>query len=116
MRTSHSPAMAFAAAQLPAGEREPGGWRIVACEGTYLLSYEDAQGVPSMRCLEARELRIGPGRLLLGGIDHDSQAYRGFRADRIRSLYHVETGEWVERNVVDWLMKLAKSSARPRRG
>jgi hypothetical protein len=65
--------------------------------------------------VSARELKIGPGRVLLGGIDWRSEGYRGFRADRVDWLRDLETGDVVRRNVVDWLLKRAEGQARVRR-
>ena len=67
-------------------ERQEGAWRVLPLEGTFELVYEDGQGAWSARTLRARELKLGPGRTLLGGIDGGRGGYRGFRVDRIRRL------------------------------
>jgi predicted DNA-binding transcriptional regulator YafY len=107
--TSKEKALATAGPAPPsAAEREAAGaWRVVPLEGAYELSYCDEAGNPSRRRVIARELKIGPGKTLLGGIDMESDHYRGFRADRIDSLVDGETGEIVCRNVLDWLLKRA---------
>jgi predicted DNA-binding transcriptional regulator YafY len=92
----------------PAAEHDDAGaWRIVPLEGAYELSYRDEAGQPSQRRVTACELKIGPGKTLLGGIDIATDHYRGFRADRIASLVDGETGEIVSRNILDWLLKRA---------
>ena len=58
---------------------------------------------------------MGPGKTLLGGIDQTTEAYRGFRADRIAYLVDRETGEMVRRNVLDWLLKRAARQEKARR-
>ncbi len=77
-------------------------WRVLPLEGAYELFYCDEAGHTSRRRLFARELKVGPGKTLLGGIDQATDAYRGFRADRIEYLVDGETGETVRRNVLDW--------------
>jgi hypothetical protein len=88
------------------------GWRILPLAGTFTLVYEDRSGAWSSRTLEARELKLGPGRTLLGGIDRARGLYRGFRVDRIRRLTDHATGERIETGILDRLFALAK----PRRG
>jgi hypothetical protein len=63
----------------------------------------------------ARELKVGPGKTLLGGIDMADDGYRGFRADRIEYLVDAETGEVIRRNVIDWLLKRAEQQEKERR-
>ena len=99
-------------AAIPEG---PGAWQVVPLEGAYELSYCDEAGNPSRRRVIARELRIGPGTTLLGGIDMENDHYRGFRADRIESLVDGETGEIVCRNVLDWLLKRAMRKGKEHR-
>jgi len=82
-------------------------WRVVPFEGAFELSYCDAAGNWSVRRMVSREIKIGPGKVLLGGLDMGSGEYRGFRADRIVRLYDADTGQVVDRNVVDWLIKRA---------
>lgn len=62
--------------------------------------------------LEARELRLGPGRTLLGGIDARRGGYRGFRVDRIRRLVDRATGERIETGILDRLMGRAEAQRR----
>lgn len=112
-------ALAPATARLrnePEGARDEGAWRVLPLEGAFEILYTDAAGRPSLRRLTGRELKIGPGKVLLGGIDRAADAYRGFRADRIRRLYDYETGEVVDRNIVDWLIRRATPSRRGRAG
>jgi predicted DNA-binding transcriptional regulator YafY len=96
-------------------ESAHGGWRLVPLEGAYELSYCDEAGNPSRRRVIARELRIGPGKTLLGGIDMADDGYRGFRADRIEYLVDGETGEIIRRNLIDWLLKRAERQDKERR-
>jgi len=98
-----------------AGHSGTAEWRVVPLEGAYELSYCDEAGKPSRRRVIARELKIGPGKTLLGGIDMESDHYRGFRADRIESLVDGETGQIVCRNVLDWLLKRAMRKGKERR-
>lgn len=90
-------------------------WRALPLEGAFQFSYRDAAGRPSRRQLIARELKLGPGKMLLGGIDLSTGAYRGFRVDRIHFLEDAGSGEVVGRNVLDWLMKTACEQDRVRR-
>ncbi len=99
----------------PKDESVQGAWRVVPLEGAYELSYCDEAGNPSLRRVMARELKIGPGKTLLGGIDMVDDGYRGFRADRIDYLVDGETGEVVRRNVIDWLLKRAGQQEKERR-
>ena len=91
------------------GPRDEGTWRVLPFEGAFELSYTDATGQWSVRRLISREVKIGPGKVLLGGLDMQTGEYRGFRADRIVRLHDAESGETVDRNIVDWLMKRASA-------
>lgn len=96
----------------PAPERVPAGWRTLPLEDRFDLVYEDATGAWSNRSLEARELRLGPGRTLLGGIDARRGGYRGFRVDRIRRLVDRATGERIETGILDRLLGRAEAQRR----
>jgi predicted DNA-binding transcriptional regulator YafY len=96
-------------------ERIEGAWRVYPLEGALELHYCDQFGNPSTRRIIARELKVGPGKTLLGGIDMADDGYRGFRADRIDSIVDAETGLIIDRNILDWLIKRAESQARARR-
>jgi predicted DNA-binding transcriptional regulator YafY len=96
-------------------ERDDGAWHVFPLDGALELAYRDVAGTRTRRRLSARELKVGPGRILLGGIDWRSEGYRGFRADRIEWLRELETGDVIRRNVVDWLLKRAQSQGRARR-
>ena len=89
-------------------------WRVLPLTGTYELVYRDEAGRFSIRVLEAQELKIGPGKTLLGGFCEARGGYRGFRADRIERIADAETSEAAERNVIDWLLKRAAKQARQR--
>lgn len=95
-------------------ERQDGAWRVLPIEGRFELVYEDGNGAWSVRRLQAHELKIGPGRVLVGGTDRDRDGYRGFRADRIHRLTDRDTGERVERNILDWLTRRAEGTRRAR--
>ena len=95
----------------PASAPAP-GWSLMPLTGRFELVYEDGQGVWSRRTVEARELKLGPGRTLLGGIDPARGGYRGFRTDRIRRLTDAATGERLEGGILDWLMARAGAQAR----
>lgn len=99
----------------PALERQEGAWRVLPVEGAFELLYEDVGGAQTRRRLIAHELKIGPGRVLLGGFDMERDGYRGFRADRIARLTDAETRVTVDRNIVDWLMKRAERTLRERK-
>ena len=94
-------------------EERLGSWRAFKMEGALELQYRDKAGNPSTRRIIVRELRIGPGKTLLGGIDMANDGYRGFRADRIDRIVDAETGQVIDRNILDWLIGTA---ARQRRG
>ncbi|MGY2048248.1 hypothetical protein [Methylobacterium sp. JK268] len=95
-------------------ERQDGEWRVLPLEGRFELVYEDGRGAWTVRHLAARELKVGPGKVLLGGTDRDRDGYRGFRADRIHRLTDRDTGERVERNLIDWLLRRAEAARRAR--
>jgi hypothetical protein len=95
-------------------ERQDGAWRVLPIEGRFELVYEDGNGAWSVRRLQAHELKIGPGRVLVGGTDRDRDGYRGFRADRIHRLTDRDTGERVERNILDWLTRRAHRTRQAR--
>ncbi len=94
--------------------RDEGAWRVFPMEGALELHYRDVAGNPSRRRIMARELKVGPGKTLLGGIDLADDGYRGFRADRIDYVIDAETGRHVDRNIIDWLLKRAQAQARER--
>jgi predicted DNA-binding transcriptional regulator YafY len=96
-------------------ERVEGAWRVYPMEGALELHYFDRAGNPSRRRILARELKVGPGKTLLGGIDMADDGYRGFRADRIERIVDAETGLVIDRNILDWLLKRAEEQARERR-
>lgn len=95
-----------------APERTAAGWRTLPLEGRFDLVYEDAVGAWSNRSLDARELRLGPGRTLLGGIDARRGGYRGFRVDRIRRLVDGATGERIETGILDRLLARVEAQRR----
>ena len=95
-------------------ERQNGAWRVLPIEGRFALVYEDGNGARSVRHLAAHELKIGPGRVLVGGTDQHRGGYRCFRADRIRRLSERDTGERIERNILDWLTRRAEATRRNR--
>jgi predicted DNA-binding transcriptional regulator YafY len=99
----------------PKAESAQGAWQAVPLEGAYELFYCDEAGETSRRRVIARELKVGPGKTLLGGIDMADDGYRGFRADRIEYLVDGETGEIIRRNVIDWLLKRAEQQEKERR-
>jgi predicted DNA-binding transcriptional regulator YafY len=99
----------------PATERVEGAWRVYPMEGALELHYCDQFGNSSTRRIIARELKVGPGKTLLGGIDMADDGYRGFRADRIHTIVDAETGLVIDRNILDWLIKRAESQAKERR-
>lgn len=93
-------------------ETAPSAWRTLPLDGHFDLVYEDATGAWSNRSLEARELKLGPGRTLLGGIDARRGGYRGFRVDRIRRLTDGATGERIETGILDRLLGRAEAQRR----
>ncbi|MEL6063617.1 MULTISPECIES: hypothetical protein [unclassified Methylobacterium] len=104
----------FPKAVEPATPRDPPprAWRTLPLDGRFDLVYEDATGAWSNRSLEARELKLGPGRTLLGGIDARRGGYRGFRVDRIRRLVDGATGERIETGILDRLLGRAEAQRR----
>jgi len=98
-----------------AQERREGAWLVYPLEGALELYYRDVAGNPSRRHIIARELKVGPGKTLLGGIDMADDGYRGFRADRIVRIVDAETGRTIDRNILDWLIKRAERQASERR-
>jgi predicted DNA-binding transcriptional regulator YafY len=105
----------FATAPTPLPQvRDEGAWRVFPMEGALELHYRDAAGNPSRRRIIARELKVGPGKTLLGGIDMADDGYRGFRADRIDYVIDAETGRTIDRNILDWLIKRAEAQAKER--
>jgi predicted DNA-binding transcriptional regulator YafY len=97
-------------------ERIEGNWHVYPLEGALELDYVDQAGNATRRWVLARELKVGPGKMLLGGIDILlDDGYRGFRVDRIQRLEDAETGLVVEHNILDWLMKLAERQAKARK-
>jgi hypothetical protein len=100
----------------PNEERIEGNWHVYPLEGALELDYVDQAGNASRRWVIAHELKVGPGKMLLGGIDlMADDGYRGFRVDRIERLEDAETGLVVEHNILDWLMKRAERQAKQRR-
>nr|WP_227438405.1 hypothetical protein [Methylobacterium sp. W2] len=95
------------------GEDKPGVWQGLPLEGRFEIVYEDSRGLWSTRALDARELRLGPGRTLLGGIDRARGGYRGFRVDRIRRLTE-EGGPRMNTSILDWLLARAEAQKRER--
>lgn len=96
-----------------AGAEPPAGaWRTLPLEGRFDLVYEDGAGAWSSRTLAARELKLGPGRTILGGIDAGHGGYRGFRVDRIRRLTDRASGERVETGILDRLLARAEAQRR----
>jgi predicted DNA-binding transcriptional regulator YafY len=98
----------------PLIERQDGAWRVLPIEGRFALVYEDGNGAWSVQHLAAHELKIGPGRVLVGGTDQHRGGYRCFRADRIRRLSDRDTGERIKRNILDWLTRRAEATRRNR--
>ena len=95
-------------------EGQEGRWRVLPLEGTFEIVYEDSRGAWSTRRVEARELKLGPGRTLLGGIDRGRGGYRGFRADRIRRLTDPASATRIEAGILDWLLARAEAQRRER--
>lgn len=105
------PVFAPATAPREDARAEP-AWRTLPLEGVFEFSYQDVSGRPSLRRVNAVELKVGPGKMLLGGIDRDLDAYRGFRVDRIHALRPAEGSEVVSRNILDWLLDRAARQAK----
>ncbi len=120
---NHIPSMIYSPAtsllkparNAPDEERIEGNWHVYPLEAALELDYVDQAGNPSRRWVIVRELKVGPGKMLLGGIDMSDDGYRGFRVDRIERLEDAETGLVVDRNILDWLMKRAERQAKERR-
>jgi|SRR5215212_127541 predicted DNA-binding transcriptional regulator YafY len=105
-----------AAPETPTPEvRTEGAWRVYPLERALELHYRNVSGHQSRRRVNARELKVGPGKTLLGAIDAADDGYRGFRADRIAAIVDLETGETVYRNILDWLIALAMTQEKERR-
>lgn len=96
-------------------ERIEGNWHVFPIEAALEIDYIDQAGNETRRWVIARELKVGPGKTLLGGIDMADDGYRGFRADRIIRLEDAETGLVVDRNILDWLIRRAERQAKERR-
>jgi predicted DNA-binding transcriptional regulator YafY len=96
----------------PNEERIEGNWHVYPFDGALEIDYVDQAGNPTRRWVIAREPKVGPGKMLLGGIDMADDGYRGFRVDRIERLEDAETGLVVDRNILDWLMKRARQQAK----
>ncbi len=111
---AHTPTAELDEAREPAPVRDEGAWRVFPLEGTLELHYRDVAGNPSRRRIMAHELKVGPGKTLLGGIDQTTDGYRGFRADRIDYVIDVESGQTVDRNILDWLIKRAQRQLKER--
>ncbi|WP_432419911.1 hypothetical protein [Methylobacterium mesophilicum] len=109
---SHNAFSHPAAAPDPPIAEAPSSWRTLPLDGHFDLVYEDATGAWSNRSLDARELKLGPGRMLLGGIDARRGGYRGFRVDRIRRLIDGATGERIETGILDRLLARAEAQRR----
>jgi len=97
---------------IPPSDPPASAWRTLPLDGRFDLVYEDAAGAWSNRSLQARELKLGPGRTLLGGIDARRGLYRGFRVDRIRRLVDGVTGERIETGILDRLLGRAEAQRR----
>ncbi|WP_027173626.1 hypothetical protein [Methylobacterium sp. 10] len=95
------------------GKHKHAAWQVLPLEGRFEIVYEDSRGLWSTRALDARELRLGPGRTLLGGIDRARGGYRGFRVDRIRRLTE-EGGPRMNAGILDWLLTRAEAQKRER--
>lgn len=98
----------------PNEERIEGNWHVYPFDGALEIDYIDQAGNPTRRWVITRELKVGPGKMLLGGIDMADDGYRGFRVDRIQRIEDAETGIEVDRNILDWLMKRAERQAKER--
>jgi predicted DNA-binding transcriptional regulator YafY len=86
---------------ISAARAAPDAWRALPLSGLFEIVYRDVSGAFTVRRVAAQELKVGPGKTILGGQDDRSGGYRGFRADRIEHIRDLETGEAVERNVID---------------
>lgn len=115
MVITHTTSLLKPPTNAPAEERMEGAWHVYPLEGALEIDYVDQAGNPTRRWVIARELKVGPGKMLLGGIDMADDGYRGFRVDRIERLEDAETGLEVDRNILDWLLKRAERQAKERR-
>lgn len=115
MIPNHSTYPIRPASNAPVEERAEGAWHVYPMEGAMELHYTDRAGNPSRRWILVRELKVGPGKTLLGGIDMADDGYRGFRADRIERIVDAETGRVIDRNILDWLIERAERQAKERR-
>ncbi|WP_445503849.1 hypothetical protein [Microvirga sp. G4-2] len=115
MMTNHATTLLHHGRNAPSEERIEGNWHVYPFDGALEIDYVDQAGNPTRRWVIARELKVGPGKMLLGGIDMSDDGYRGFRVDRIERLEDAETGFVVHRNILDWLMKRAERQAKERR-
>ncbi|SCX85079.1 hypothetical protein [Microvirga guangxiensis] len=114
MIQNHATSLLKHGSNAPQEERIEGNWHVYPFDGALEIDYVDQAGNPTRRWVIARELKVGPGKMLLGGIDMADDGYRGFRVDRIERLEDAETGLVVDRNILDWLMKRAERQARER--
>lgn len=87
---------------------------MLPIEGRFEIVYEDGRGAWSTRILDARDLKLGPGRTLLGGIDRAHGLYRGLRADRMRRLTDRAASVRIEAGILDWLLARAEAQRRDR--
>jgi predicted DNA-binding transcriptional regulator YafY len=115
MVITHATSLLKPATNAPAEERIEGAWHVYPFDGALEIDYVDQAGNPSRRWVVARELKVGPGKMILGGIDLADDGYRGFRVDRIERLEDAETGVEIDHNILDWLMKRAERQAKARR-
>ncbi len=115
MMTNHTTTLLHHGRNAPDEERIEGNWHVYPFDGALEIDYVDQAGNPTRRWVIARELKVGPGKMLLGGIDMADDGYRGFRVDRIERLEDAETGCVVDRNILDWLMRRAERQAKERR-
>lgn len=109
-----SPAKPASSSVSPAAERREGAWQVLPIEGAFEVVYEDVRGAWTTRTLDARELKLGPGRTLLGGIDRASGLYRGLRVDRVRRLSEPAASVRLETGILDWLLARAQAQRRAR--
>ena len=92
------------------------GWKARALPADPRL-WDALTRLPVMSTERARrELKLGPGRTLLGGTDRAHGLYRGLRADRIRRLTEPALGTRIETGILDWLLARADAQRRARGG
>jgi predicted DNA-binding transcriptional regulator YafY len=115
MATTHATTLLKHGTNAPYEERIEGNWHVYPFDGALEIDYVDQAGNPTRRWVIARELKVGPGKMLLGGIDMSDDGYRGFRVDRIERLEDAETGFVVDRNILDCLLRRAERQAKERR-